>query len=605
MVIDFGNKKKNRYREDDQEVERKVGDDDPPPRSKLKIALIAIGIVGLIAGASVAAVVLAPEHVPDKIEDKVRELMERLGFDIEMEAAMEADIAWNEDLNDQNSTLYKEKAATAKADLERLLVGAEDVESVEVTIEGFDTGDAEAGDAKGRRSQATRIRYRAKIRRRRRRRKKKVTANNWLTIYLQSIGKADPAKYPTFNKFDKVEVGNVKEREVTTTAATTTRNWFQSLLPVTKPTQKPNRYWSSNRPTTTTQKTTNTKSTSKWILPSGPKKNCKKKYRRKYQAAEGFESRTDEIPNCLHTCGNNKNDARGQRIINGKIADNQDWPFIAKLHLYFKHRSNGRTAIGCGATILNNRWLLTAAHCLSMLHKNVYRTAMLGKSKAIFGTKNSRTSSDYFNIKIQKLFPHPKYEEIGYVRDIGLVKLEKDIFETAKAQKRPCIDGCINAVCLPVAHDRGGSACWVAGWGIQQNKNTVGYAKYKPQWDGLLHSVGVNTMSHSYCEKYSIHKDAPPKKSERGKMCAGIPDHDGDGIMDGGKDTCQGDSGGPLICEVDGRYTITGIVSYGYGCADVGFAGVYTRVYTHFSWMETTIEENGDGDGVLGHLYHN
>jgi hypothetical protein len=28
-------------------------------------------------------------------------------------------------------------------------------------------------------------------------------------------------------------------------------------------------------------------------------------------------------------------------------------------------------------------------------------------------------------------------------------------------------------------------------------------------------------------------------------------------------------------------------------------------VYTHFSWMETTIEENGDGDGVLGHLYHN
>ena len=51
----------------------------------------------------------------------------------------------------------------SKADLERLLVGAEDVESVEVTIEGFDTGDAEAGDAKGRRSQATRIRYRGEF----------------------------------------------------------------------------------------------------------------------------------------------------------------------------------------------------------------------------------------------------------------------------------------------------------------------------------------------------------------------------------------------------------------------------------------------------------
>ena len=67
-------------------------------------------------------------------------------------------------------------------------------------------------------------------------------------------------------------------------------------------------------------------------------------------------------------------------------------------------------------------------------------------------------------------------------------------------------------------------------------------------------------------------------------MCAGLPDIDGNGLTDGGQDAFQGDSGGPFICDVDGKYVLTGIVSWGAGCAEEGYAGVYGRVHTYLRY---------------------
>lgn len=54
------------------------------------------------------------------------------------------------------------------------------------------------------------------------------------------------------------------------------------------------------------------------------------------------------------------------------------------------------------------------------------------------------------------------------------------------------------------------------------------------------------------------------------------------GLEEGGKDACQGDSGGPMV---DESGSLVGVVSWGNGCAQKGYSGVYTRVGNFVDWV--------------------
>ena len=65
-------------------------------------------------------------------------------------------------------------------------------------------------------------------------------------------------------------------------------------------------------------------------------------------------------------------------------------------------------------------------------------------------------------------------------------------------------------------------------------------------------------------------------------ICAGYP-----GV--GGKDSCQGDSGGPFVCQNGDKAVITGVVSWGNGCAWPDYPGVYSRVTKALDWIKSNM----------------
>jgi len=98
-----------------------------------------------------------------------------------------------------------------------------------------------------------------------------------------------------------------------------------------------------------------------------------------------------------------------------------------------------------------------------------------------------------------------------------------------------------------------------------------------------LHDVGINIMPGGYCESHSGYTGQVNYESE---FCAGVPDNNNDGQIDGGMDSCQGDSGGPVVCNDNGEPVLYGIVSWGYGCAGQDHPGVYGKVSAFRNWVE-------------------
>ena len=94
------------------------------------------------------------------------------------------------------------------------------------------------------------------------------------------------------------------------------------------------------------------------------------------------------------------------------------------------------------------------------------------------------------------------------------------------------------------------------------------------------------TLAHTKDEVGSPTSIDNDKLQEWAEFCAGVPDLDGNGMVDGGIDACNGDSGGPLICNLNDTPVLVGITSRGKGCAMENNPGIYAPVYKYYDWIE-------------------
>ncbi|MGH2837510.1 MAG: serine protease, partial [Thermoleophilaceae bacterium] len=130
-----------------------------------------------------------------------------------------------------------------------------------------------------------------------------------------------------------------------------------------------------------------------------------------------------------------------------------------------------------------------------------------------------------------------------------------------------------------------GTLATIAGWG-----NTSADGEEFPD---TLQKAQVPITTDEYCESAYPEEDGWDFDPET-MVCAGYPE--------GGVDTCQGDSGGPLFADGAAARRVVGVTSWGNGCAQEGFPGVYARVADTKlrTWVESVAPDGVADDGSAG-----
>eukprot|EP00112_Aurelia_sp_Birch-Aquarium-sp1_P006653 Seg1730.1 transcript_id=Seg1730.1/GoldUCD/mRNA.D3Y31 product="Chymotrypsinogen B" protein_id=Seg1730.1/GoldUCD/D3Y31 len=240
---------------------------------------------------------------------------------------------------------------------------------------------------------------------------------------------------------------------------------------------------------------------------------------------------------------------QSSRVIGGTTAKQGAWPW--QVAIYYNNRFH------CGGSLVNNYWLVTAAHCVDKTQSYGFHLT-LGEHDRRYRDGNEQ------QFKASRVVMHPQYDSRRFNNDIALIKLSQPARFTDK----------IKTICLP-QHGRSvavGSTCYITGWGK---------ASHPGSSQDLLQQSPLQVVSQGVCQQ--VNKAGTGLDIYSSMICAGYGPRD----IRGG---CHGDSGGPFVCKNGGQWTLHGAVSWGSGrCSTSDAYTVFARVSQFRNWIDQYI----------------
>ncbi|XP_043208290.1 suppressor of tumorigenicity 14 protein homolog [Amphibalanus amphitrite] len=242
--------------------------------------------------------------------------------------------------------------------------------------------------------------------------------------------------------------------------------------------------------------------------------------------------------NC--TCGQVN---RTTRIVGGTETEESEYPWQAGVWPVY-----GERVLLCNGSVLSSRYVLTAAHCVQGTPSVVM--VMLGNVRG-----NPPSGEESF--QASRILVHPLWEQSRIFHDFALLQLNRQI----------PFSSYVSPVCLPTPGETYEDLVATAsGLGKLSTEGPVSDALMEVDLY-ILDPINCGAMMHLL--------ELPYNSSV--VLCAGGT---------GGKGTCFGDSGGPLVTEVDGRFVLVGITSFGKGgCAIADQPAFFARVTGVLDWI--------------------
>jgi len=227
------------------------------------------------------------------------------------------------------------------------------------------------------------------------------------------------------------------------------------------------------------------------------------------------------------------------RIVGGQVATKSDWPFITYVDI-----GSGF----CGGSLIGDRYVLTAAHCVEEKSPNDLKVYVGPKTtlERLFATPEL----------VRSYYIHKDYNGTTFANDIAIIELENTVNTPKVALATEVEVSALNTATSTLTAAGGGTTSFGGASSDSLLQVALPYVDR-----GTCQNIGGN---YSTVGSYSI--------------CSGQI----------GKDTCQGDSGGPLVLKDGTEIKQVGIVSWGYGCAKANAYGVYSNVgyFKTNGWIE-------------------